>query len=158
MRLLNFINATILSALWAGSLVRAGEPLGGLPWFALPLLATVLAVAAYALVAWLPRRPGLVNPPDRAAFERLAPERRLHVVVIAQQLMVWVALESLLVVGGIAVGFYLQEAAGWGEEAFLIFVLAPSLLLAPVLFYFVGRMQSETKRQLREQEAASAAP
>ena len=121
-------------------------------WFGLPGLAAVVVAGCYGLAAALEHRPGWVNPPDRAGFEALTPERKLPVIRHARRLVEFLALEAAALMGLIQLSQY-HASGSAASYLYLIAALVLGLAVSPVvMFVYIGRMQAEIKQQRRLQE------
>ena len=119
-------------------------------WFLLPCIAVVMAVGGLLVAANVERWPKLVNLPDQKAFLALSGERKHHVYRHVRNLLTWVSLETVIVMILIQAGIY-EGIDGNELNAYIFVGLAFALIVSPTIaFTFVGKIQSEVKRQLRE--------
>lgn len=168
MRTAERVSVGLLAALWAGSVLAwprlpARIPVhfsfgGGadrweettlLSWFGLPLLALAAVLLNALLARALPKRPGLVNLPDKKRFLALPPEYRAPVVRRIQDSLHALGAQVVLLFGLMQVAVY-RTAAGADTRTYMLFVLVYAVALLPVLaLWGASGLQAELTRQLR---------
>lgn len=146
-----------LALLVGSGLVWIGAPPSDLSfatWFGLPALAVVAVAGLAALKNVLERKPGWMAVPDKRAFDLLSENRRREAVRSSRTLLDWVALEIALIASLIQRSMYIQRP-GEALSPLLIAVLAFACIVSPAfIMLHVGRIQSTTKRLIREQQHA----
>ncbi len=124
-----------------------------LHWFVLPVLALVVALPAIWLARALPRRPHLVNIPDKDRYLALREEHRLPVIERIRNMVFGIAAQVLALLALVQLGIY-RTAHGHDTQSYMMAVLVLSLLIVPVtLFLWLPGIQSEINRQWRAQQS-----
>lgn len=145
-----FAAATLLTWTEVPSLRARSEPT---EWFApfgiMGSIMILLRVVAYLL----PRRPSLLNLPDKKRYLKLSDDRKRHVLRHAQSLMDWLSLEVVVLGLLILFGIYHEQSFG-AFNGYIIAALIFGLAASPIVsLCYVAKMQSEVSRQFRAQAA-----
>lgn len=132
---------------------------GLLGWMALPLIAIATSVMQYAMAAYMPRRPGWLNIPQKERLLALPPERQQPVLRIGSSMLFWTTTMILSLFLMIQYSMYRGAVSGTGGQGLMLVVLIYSLVVMPVVMWsFIGRMQTELERQHREQRLGMSSP
>jgi hypothetical protein len=171
-RRIHLVNALLLAALFVGAALAWPELPERIPahvsaagrvtrwnsptfpsWFGLPLLTLGIVGINYLLAWMLPRRPHLLNFPDRERFLALPPERQAPVIERARDLIY--GLTALVVVlMGMVQWMMFRTAHGAPAEMSTLGILLVSFLMGPLaMVTWLPRLQAEMRRQIREQQA-----
>jgi hypothetical protein len=174
MKLVHWINLPLLLALLAFAAVTWNElperiPVhfgaGGRPtrwshpsvatWFAIPIITVLVVGFIYRFAAILPRKPHLINMPDRSRFLALPPERRAPVIGCVQEFAYWATAATILFLSAVHLSMYRGAMRG-GVGGDLIVILGAAYLMGPILLIVWSRLVSpELNRQIREAREAS---
>jgi uncharacterized membrane protein len=137
---------------WAERSLRA--------WLALPAVGAATVALLLGIAAWMPRRPGMLNVPDKERFLALPPARQAPIVHLVQLALEWMALFIVGLFGLIQIGAWRAAhglpSRGWILASLLVGVVG-SLASAVAL---VAMLQNRIDEQLRlhERDRAEGAP
>jgi uncharacterized membrane protein len=120
-------------------------------WFAVPFIAIVLSVAIIALARVIPRKPSMLNLPDKKRLLALPPEAQAPVFAAVQNLLYWLAAFVAAEFLAIQLGRYLTAVNSSTAHTYIILVIVIGVVAMPMigLFFFLN-VQNALRSQLKK--------
>jgi uncharacterized membrane protein len=121
-------------------------------WFAVPLIALLLSAAIIALARIIPRKPAILNLPDKKKLLALPPEAQAPVYASIQNLLYWLSAFVAAEFLAIQLGRYLTAVNSSTAHTFIIIVIVIGVVAMPMIgILFFVNIQNALRSQLQKQ-------